>query len=40
MVNGLPSGGNGRTPYQKMLILLMMILEGTALKAKVDQFGF
>jgi hypothetical protein len=40
MANGLLSGGNGPTPYQKMLILLMMTLEGIALKVKVDLFGF
>ena len=40
MVNGLLNGGSGPNLYQKMLILLMMILGDIALKAKMDLFGF
>lgn len=40
MVNGLLNGDSGPTQYQKMLILLMMIPGGIALKVKMDLFGF
>jgi hypothetical protein len=40
ILTGLKNGGNGHIPSLGIGIRLMMILESTVMKIKVDQYGF